>query len=621
MLRTSSLKTRILVITAIPLSALLVGFLALTLRTADHAVRTSVSQSLSDAGSVFVELLATRRNELLTMASVTARDPRFFATLSIPEDERGAEFAPTLEGVAGDFLRITDADFIEVFDGHGRLICHESRSTSGDGNSGRLGSAGIEAALRGAPVTDFYLAQDHLVVAGIVPVFVSDRIEAVLRLGSFFDRQFVDEVKRLTSAEVCLTHHGAEIASTYPQTAGHPMPGWDTTGPVHAALGQGSFAMSDAYTIAPNNVQYLVVRVRASGFDSADGFDAFLGRDLQAELAPMMGLTQKLAFVGALAILVTLLAAWVVATHITGPLSSIVEAARELQKGNFNAPLAARGADEVAFLAQSFAEMRQSLHHHMEHLRNLDQMKSNFIAVAGHELKTPLTVISGFNEMIVNGMMGEVPEKVQETTQLIQKRLQDLNRLVENILDMSRFEQGLHEFRMAEVDLRELAADAVRRREADLGGRDLRFVLERATESCRVHADPERLMQAILHLLDNAVRFTPDGGRITVAVRADGARVQLCVRDTGIGIPAAELDWIFDKVYEVGDIMNHSSGRSQFGSRGMGMGLALAKAIVEGHGGEIQVRSVPNAGSEFTIGLPAADAAAAPEVLEAVAVG
>ena len=567
-------------ITAIPLSALLVGFLALTLRTADHAVRTSVSQSLSDAGSVFVELLATRRNELLTMASVTARDPRFFATLSIPEDERSAEFAPTLEGVAGDFLRITDADFIEVFDGHGRLICHESRSTSGDGHGGRLGLAGIEAALRGAPVTDFYLAQDHLVVAGIVPVFVSDRIEAVLRLGSFFDRQFVDEVKRLTSAEVCLTHHGTEIASTYPQTAGHPMPVWDTTGPVHAALGQGSFAMSDAYDGAEQRAIPRRPGARQR-FDSADGFDAFLGRDLQAELAPMMGLTQKLAFVGALAILVTLLAAWRVATHHRSPVFDR-RSGGELQKA-----ISTRRSQRAAPTKwRSWPRASPRCGNRcttMEHLRNLDQMKSNFIAVAGHELKTPLTVISGFNEMIVNGMMGEVPEKVQETTQLIQKRLQDLNRLVENILDMSRFEQGLHEFRMAEVDLRELAADAVHRREADLGGRDLRFVLERAAESCRVHADPERLMQAILHLLDNAVRFTPDGGRITVAVRADGARVLLCVRDTGIGIPAAELDWIFDKVYEVGDIMNHSSGRSQFGSRGMGMGLALAKAIVEGH--------------------------------------
>jgi hypothetical protein len=94
MLRSSSLKTRLLVLTTIPMSALLVAFLAVTLRTAGQTVRESVRRSLSDAGSVFVKLLETRRSELLTMAAVTARDPRFFATFTIPEEERGEEFRP-----------------------------------------------------------------------------------------------------------------------------------------------------------------------------------------------------------------------------------------------------------------------------------------------------------------------------------------------------------------------------------------------------------------------------------------------------------------------------------------------------------------------------------------------
>ena len=605
MLRTSSLKTRILLITALPLCALLVGFLVLTLRTADNAVRASVSRSLSDAGSVFVKLLATRRNELLTMAHVTARDPRFFATLSIPEEERGPEFAPTLQGVAVDFLRITDADFIEVFDGQGRFLCYVDKNLGTRSPASELGRAGIEAALRGTPVTDFYLAQDHLVVAGIAPVFVSQQLEAVLRMGSFFDHQFVDEVKRLTGAEVCLSHHGVEIASTYPQDAAAAPAAWDTSSPVRAALGQDAFAMSAAHTAERGGIEYLMVRVRASGFDLNEGFDAFLGRDLQSEFAPIVGLTQKLAGAGALAIAVTLFAAWWVARHITGPLSSIVGAAHELQKGNYTAPLEARGTDEVAFLTRSFAEMRSSLHSHMEHLRNLDQMKSNFIALAGHELKTPLTAISGFNEMIASGMMGEIPEKVQETTQLIQKRLQELNRLVEKILDMSRFEQGLYQFQLATIDLREIAQDALQSRENDLEGRELRFDLELAGQPCRVRADASRLRQAILHLLDNAVRFTPDGGHVALAVWTAGDLAHVAVRDTGIGIAAKDLVWIFDKVYEVGSVLNHSSGRLQFGSRGLGMGLALAKAIVQGHGGKIRVRSALGAGSEFTVELPA----------------
>lgn len=265
--------------------------------------------------------------------------------------------------------------------------------------------------------------------------------------------------------------------------------------------------------------------------------------------------------------------------------------------------------------------MRQSLQTHMEHLRNLDQMKSNFIALAGHELKTPLTVISGFNEMIVSGMMGEVPEQVQETTQLIQRRLHDLNRLVEKILDMSRFEQGLYQPQRADVDLCALAAEAVQARQADLEGRELRFGAELPHHAVHARVDRARVAQALGHLLENAVRFTPDGGRVTVAVRAAGGNAELVVRDTGIGIPPNELRWIFDKVYEVGSILNHSSGRSQFGSRGMGLGLALTKAIVEAHGGAIRVQSALGAGSEFTIALPAAAAVEQDEGAALLAVG
>ena len=160
MLRFSSLKTRILVLTTIPLCALLVGTLAVTLRTADQAVRTSMRRSLSDAGQVFVKLLETRQSELLGMAGVTARDPRFFATFSIPEEERGEEFGPTLEGVSIVFLRITGADFIEIFDGRGRFIAYIDKTLSTHPNGMMLGAGSIREALGGTPTADFYRAGD-----------------------------------------------------------------------------------------------------------------------------------------------------------------------------------------------------------------------------------------------------------------------------------------------------------------------------------------------------------------------------------------------------------------------------------------------------------------------------
>lgn len=606
-MRFHSLKTRILVLTTIPLSVLLVLFLTLTLRTADRAVRDNVQRSLVDAGSVFVKLLETRRGELMTMASVTARDPRFFATFAIPEDERGEEFGPTVEGVAHDFLRITGADFIEIFDGQGRFVSYVDRQSGAARTKPLLGAGSLREALRGSPAADFYRSEDHLVVAAAVPVFVSDNIEAIVRMGSYFDRDFVEEVKRLTGAEVRLSHNRREVASTYPGRNGvaAEFEGEVEGVPPLSALTPGSHAASVAFTAMRGGTDYLTVRVRMRGVNASDGFDADLGRDLGIELAPMVHLSQHMLLAGIAAILLTFLAAYLVAQRITRPISDIVAAASELQKGNYDHPLQPDGADEVAFLGRSFAAMRRSLQAHVEHLESLDQMKSNFIALAGHELKTPLTVISGFNEMIVSGGMGEVPESIRETTQLIQGRLQDLNRLVENILDMSRFEQGLYEFQVEDADLAQIARDAVGKRRVQALERNLALRAGLPVEAWPARVDRCRIEQAILHLLDNAIRFTPDGGTIHVDLQEAGDQMLLAVRDTGIGIPANELPWIFDKAYEVGDVMHHSSGRHQFGSRGFGMGLALCKAIVEGHGGEVRVKSVLGRGSEFTLVFPA----------------
>jgi signal transduction histidine kinase len=601
-LRFGSLRTRIVVLTTVPLLVILLATLAITVRTANHAVRRSVHQRLTEAGSVFVQLLTTKRSELVSMAQVIVRDPRFFATFSIPVHERGEEFRPTLEDVSRDFLRITDADFLEIFDRGGAFVTRLERDrVQRDPTSEASAQHALEAAMRGAATTDFYTTGGRLAVAAVAPVYVADRLEAVVRLGNFLDEGFAHEVRRLTGADVCLARDGHALASTFPPTDDAP---WPVGQPGAAA----SITLGDAFEIRRAGERFLATSIRLDGASVQTGFDAFVGRELSSALAPLIQTEQRVALGGLLAVLVTLVVGFVTARTITRPLHTIVDASAALKNGRYDHPIETSGRDEVAELGRNFDAMRTSLHEYVQHLENLDQAKSNFIALASHELRTPLTVVSGFNEMIAGGAFGEIPEKVLETTRIIKDQLADINTRVQAMLDLTYLEQGLQSLVLAPIELNALVRSVVGARRDVLSERGLRVDLRTSEEGLWAQVDASRMTTAVQQLIDNAIRFTPDGGSISVTTRAVDAKVFIMVEDTGIGIPPSELRWIFQKIYEVGDVMHHSSGRHAFGSHGFGLGLALCKAIVEAHGGEIRVDSTLGRGSRFTITVPRVDA-------------
>jgi signal transduction histidine kinase len=614
MFRFGSLRARIIVLTTVPLIVILVTILASAIHTANHAVRDRVQESLSESGSVFVQLLTSRRNELVSMAQVTVRDPRFFAPFSIPREERGAEFIPTVEDLAEDFLRITDADFIEIFGPDGSFMTCVSRAGGAAWLEAphndrtlheRTGHAGLQMAMKGSAVSDYYQMEDRIVAAAVAPVYVLHNLEAIVRLGSFLDHEFVSEVKRLTGADVCLARRGVPLASTYVTGPGvADLDGWRPRGRVASSIAKGSVTLSEPFSRDHLGREFLTIHVGVGGVDPNDGFDAFVGRALVEEMTPILALEKRLALGGIAAVLVTLLVGYLAASTITRPLSRIVHASVALQKGEYNYPIDLRGRDEIALLGRNFAQMRESLATHVEHLKNLDQAKSNFIALAGHELRTPLTIVTGFNEMIASGALGTVPEKVRETTNLITDQLTGLNRLVQSMLDLTYYEQGLQAVSLEPADAREIVRDTVLSRRAVAENRKMRLSIEMGTEPLRVMADAPRLSEAILAIVDNAIRFTPDGGAVRVSTKPVKDDVHIAVEDTGVGIPQHELKWIFEKIYEVGDVMNHSSGTHGFGSKGFGLGLALCKVIVEKHAGRITVASAPGRGSTFTIILP-----------------
>jgi len=620
MLRFGSLRARIIVLTTVPLIGIMVGILLSASRSANDTVRVRVQESLTESGSVFVQMLTSRRNELVSMVQVTVRDPRFFAPFSIPEEERGAEFAPTVEGLAGDFLRITDADFMEVMNPDGTLIARVSRTSNGieplvlrsARQADKAGSSGIQMAMKGSAVADFYQVDGRIVAAAVAPVYVTHSLEAVVRLGRYLDDDFVADVKRLTGADACLARHGVAMASTFVSR----LPGkvdensWRPSARVASTIARGSVTLSEAFSRTFDNQEYLTIHVGVAGVDPRDGFDAFIARELDAEMAPIVALEKKLALGGLIAVGVTLLIGIFVANSITSPLSRIVQASVALQKGEYDYPIDMRGKDEVALLGRNFGHMRESLQSYVTHLKSVDQAKSNFIALAGHELRTPLTIITGFNEMIASGALGAVPSNVRETTNLITEQLTGLNRLVQSMLDLTYYEQGLQSLQLVRRDVRDLVRDAAMGRRSVAESRKLRLTVDLGDEVLPVQADATRLVDALLAIVDNAIRFTPDGGNIRITTRGEEREVHIAVEDTGVGIPQNELKWIFEKIYEVGDVMHHSSGTFGFGSKGFGLGLALCKIIVEKHSGRVLVASTPGRGSTFTIVLPRATSVA-----------
>ncbi len=259
---------------------------------------------------------------------------------------------------------------------------------------------------------------------------------------------------------------------------------------------------------------------------------------------------------------------------------------------------------------QAQAELAQ------QELQRLDESKSRFISVAAHELKTPLTLIDGYASMLRDRLPSQV--LTPETRQLLEgissgtRRLQNI---INDMLDVSLIDNNL-----LQLSFQPLWLDQVldilkhevqplvdeRRQNLKINGRN---VLHKMT-----YGDPERLYQAFMHLLNNAIKFTPDGGSITLDARMLPGFVEITITDTGIGIDPADQDEIFQKFGRLGDVLrHHSSGKTKFKGGGPGLGLPIAKGIIEAHGGTVWVESPGYdeekcPGSTFHVLLPLRDA-------------
>jgi signal transduction histidine kinase len=246
----------------------------------------------------------------------------------------------------------------------------------------------------------------------------------------------------------------------------------------------------------------------------------------------------------------------------------------------------------------------------MSQWAELDRAKSEFIATASHELRSPLTSIKGFVELL-DRSSGELNDRQREFVAIILRSTDRLVELVNDLLDLALLEAGQVQIRPRAVDVGELLNDLAEMMGPRLAAKGQRLSVEVATALPLAWADPARLRQIVQNLLTNAHLYTPDGGRIALAADARAGRVRVTVADTGAGMTPQQLTRIYERFYRAED------GQA---APGTGLGLSIVRSLVELSGGEIEVVSEPGRGSTFRVALPAADAARAglPHALDAL---
>lgn len=273
-------------------------------------------------------------------------------------------------------------------------------------------------------------------------------------------------------------------------------------------------------------------------------------------------------------------------------------------------------SEHLQLHAQNLVERLENKIHELEaanqRLRELDKMKSDFIVLVSHELRTPLTLISGYAHLLGENFKKDEPISHESIANIAEGLTQGIGRMrevINEIINVSRIASGTLDLALGPVRLSEIIKSLYGEVKEILDERQLKVHLGELDNLPIIEGDGLRIRIAIENILGNAIKYTPDGGSIFLVGRHLGDAIDLIIRDTGIGIPVEEQRHIFEQFYVLGSIEHHSTSKSAFQGGGLGLGLAIAKGIVEAHRGRIWVESDQRdpeklPGSTFHILLP-----------------
>lgn len=316
--------------------------------------------------------------------------------------------------------------------------------------------------------------------------------------------------------------------------------------------------------------------------------------DLPVEVASAPALEQEpsgpslrtlLVLSGLLAVGVAMLLTFFVSRRILSPIESLAKVSRQVAQQDFSSRAEVKSRDEVGELARTFNSM-------VEELSRTEELRRNLVADVAHELRTPVTNIRGYIEGIADGVI----KADAATLESIHGEILLLTRLIEDLQDLALAESGQMQLRFQLCDLDNLVHSAAASIQPQAQARGITLIVE-PSPHLLVQADPQRITQVLRNLLVNAMTNTPPEGEIKVRASQHNGQPQVSITDTGSGIPPEDLPHIFDRFYRVDKSRSRATG-------GVGLGLTIARRLVEAHGGTIEAFSVMGRGTEFVVILP-----------------
>ena len=325
--------------------------------------------------------------------------------------------------------------------------------------------------------------------------------------------------------------------------------------------------------------------------DVLTGQKSFLGASIAMRPVPQIrGIQNRIISIILMAQIIAWMVAFVVSflmtRHITKPIKKMRNAAKSIAAGNFNERIPITTSDEIGELAKSFNSMTQSL-------SELEDMRTSFLSDVSHELRTPMTIISGFVEGILDGTISESEHR--KYLDIVSSEAKRLSRLVHDLLEATRLDQGKIKMEKIPFDINRLTTETIISYENSLTQKNINVDLD-FEEDCVVFADKDSIKRVLINLIDNAIKFTPKDGNISVKTRHWDKKIKVSVQNSGDGISEDDLRHIWERFYK-------SDKSRGIDKKGVGLGLHIVKTIISQHGGEIYAESNEGEFARFTFVL------------------